>query len=183
MGQGLVPQHSRVEQKKPVGSRTRLGSKGTPPASARCGSTPWVKPTVGSGGCSQQRNDCTDVRQREWSRRSGAIAAGGWGGGGSKKQQRGDGIDARQRSRARWCDASAAGGLRPRESGSLDCNAKNRSAPRTWHAAARRTAAGDGLSVGLYTIFPSPILYGVWHTNGASVGGHILRNGRAIVLQ
>ena len=36
----------------------------------------------------------------------------------------------------------------------------------------------------LYTILPSPILYGVWHTKGGgSVGGRILRNGRAIVLQ
>jgi len=25
--------------------------------------------------------------------------------------------------------------------------------------------------VGLYTILPSPILYGVWHTKGGSVGG------------
>jgi len=38
------------------------------------------------------------------------------------------------------------------------------------------------LQVGLYTILPSPILYGVWHTKEGSVGGSILRNGRAIVL-
>jgi len=37
--------------------------------------------------------------------------------------------------------------------------------------------------VGLYTILPSPILYGVWHTKVGSVGGRILRNGHAIVLQ
>jgi len=37
--------------------------------------------------------------------------------------------------------------------------------------------------VTLYTILPLPILYGVWHTQEGSVGGHILRNGRAIVLQ
>ena len=38
-------------------------------------------------------------------------------------------------------------------------------------------------SVDLYTILPSPILYGVWHTRGGSVRGRILRNSRAIVLQ
>ena len=27
------------------------------------------------------------------------------------------------------------------------------------------------VSIGLYTILPSPILYGVWHTKGGSVGG------------
>jgi len=37
--------------------------------------------------------------------------------------------------------------------------------------------------IGLYTILPSPILYQVWHTQGRPVGGCILRNGRAIVLQ
>ena len=36
--------------------------------------------------------------------------------------------------------------------------------------------------VGLYMILLSPILYGVWHSEGA-VGGHTLRNGRANVLQ
>ena len=35
----------------------------------------------------------------------------------------------------------------------------------------------------LYTRLPSPILYGVWHKKGGSVGGRILRNARAIVLQ
>jgi len=39
------------------------------------------------------------------------------------------------------------------------------------------------IRLGLYTVLPSPILYGVWHTQGASVAGRILRNGRAIVLQ
>jgi len=39
------------------------------------------------------------------------------------------------------------------------------------------------LELGFYTIWQSPILYGVWHTTGGSVGGFILRNGRAIVLQ
>jgi len=38
-------------------------------------------------------------------------------------------------------------------------------------------------SVLAFTILPSPILYGVWHTKARSVGGRILRNGRAIVLQ
>ena len=38
-------------------------------------------------------------------------------------------------------------------------------------------------SLGLYTTLPSPILYGVCHKTGGSVGGRILRNGRAIVLQ
>jgi len=37
--------------------------------------------------------------------------------------------------------------------------------------------------IGLYTILPPSILYGVWHTKGGSVSGRILRNGRAIVLQ
>jgi len=45
-----------------------------------------------------------------------------------------------------------------------------------------------GLSqVSLYTMLPSPILYGVWHTKGGSVGGRILRGGvnpvNPIVLQ
>jgi len=39
------------------------------------------------------------------------------------------------------------------------------------------------LHVGLYTILPSPILYGVWHLKGGLVGGRIFRNDRAIVLQ
>jgi len=37
--------------------------------------------------------------------------------------------------------------------------------------------------VGLYTILPLPMLYGVWHTQGGSGGGRILRSSRAIVLQ
>jgi len=37
--------------------------------------------------------------------------------------------------------------------------------------------------VGLFTILPSPIFHGVWHTQGGSVGDRILRNDRAIVLQ
>ena len=37
--------------------------------------------------------------------------------------------------------------------------------------------------IGLLTILPSLILYGVWHTKEGSVGGRILRNGRAIVMQ
>jgi len=44
-----------------------------------------------------------------------------------------------------------------------------------------------GAWVDLHTILPSPIaiVYGVWLTRGAGglVGGRILRNGRAIVLQ
>jgi len=35
----------------------------------------------------------------------------------------------------------------------------------------------------LYTILPSPRACGIWHTKGVSVGGRILRNRRAIVLQ
>jgi len=39
-------------------------------------------------------------------------------------------------------------------------------------------------SLRLYTILPSPMLYGVWHTKeGGRWGGRILRNGGAIVLQ
>jgi len=36
-----------------------------------------------------------------------------------------------------------------------------------------REGRGDGTGgeVGLYTILPSPILYGVWHTKKGSVGG------------
>jgi len=34
--------------------------------------------------------------------------------------------------------------------------------------------------IGLYTISPVPISCGVWHKKGGSVGGRILRNGRAI---
>jgi len=37
--------------------------------------------------------------------------------------------------------------------------------------------------LGLYTILPSPISYGVWHTKGGAVRGRILRNSGAIVLQ
>ena len=42
---------------------------------------------------------------------------------------------------------------------------------------------GQQRQLGLYTILPSPILYGSRHTNGGSVRGRILPNGRAIVLQ
>ena len=42
---------------------------------------------------------------------------------------------------------------------------------------------GGSVGVGLYTIFPSPIVYGVWYKNRVLVGGRILRNGRPIVLQ
>jgi len=35
----------------------------------------------------------------------------------------------------------------------------------------------------LYTILPSPIVYGVWHTRGWSEGSRILLNSRAIVVQ
>jgi len=38
------------------------------------------------------------------------------------------------------------------------------------------------VGVGLYTIVPLPILYGVWQ-QGGSGGGRILRTSRAIVLQ
>jgi len=34
-----------------------------------------------------------------------------------------------------------------------------------------RCAAAGRLLFGLYTILPSPMLYGVWHTKGGSVGG------------
>jgi len=39
-----------------------------------------------------------------------------------------------------------------------------------------------GAQVSLCTILPSPILYGVWHEKEGSMGGRILRNGRAIVM-
>ena len=39
------------------------------------------------------------------------------------------------------------------------------------------------MKVDLYTMLPSRILYGVWHKQEGSVGGRVLRNGRAIVLQ
>ena len=39
------------------------------------------------------------------------------------------------------------------------------------------------LRVGLYTILSLPILYGIWHIKEGSVGGRMLRNGRAIVMQ
>jgi len=47
----------------------------------------------------------------------------------------------------------------------------------------RRTPVFTAPLFGLYTILPSPIVYGVWHKHGGSVKGGILRNGRAIVLQ
>jgi len=40
-----------------------------------------------------------------------------------------------------------------------------------------------GPKVGLYTILPLPIVYGVWHTQGGSGWSRILRISRAIVLQ
>jgi len=40
-----------------------------------------------------------------------------------------------------------------------------------------------GLTFGLHTPLSLSIVYGVWHTQGGSGGGRILRNGRAIVLQ
>jgi len=40
-----------------------------------------------------------------------------------------------------------------------------------------RRAAPVALLAGLYMILPSPILYGVWHKKGGSVGGRVLRNG------
>ena len=55
------------------------------------------------------------------------------------------------------------------------------------HTRARRSRSQysyRGSEVGLHTILLSAILYGVWHTKGRSGGGgHILPNGRAIVLQ
>jgi len=36
---------------------------------------------------------------------------------------------------------------------------------------------------GLYTILPSPILYGALHSKEMSLGGRILRYGREIILQ
>jgi len=44
-------------------------------------------------------------------------------------------------------------------------------------------AQNSKCTLGLYTILPLPILYGVWHKREKSVGGRILRNGRAIVLK
>jgi len=37
--------------------------------------------------------------------------------------------------------------------------------------------------LGVYTILPSPIVYGIWHTQGGSVGGRTLSKSRAVVLQ
>ena len=45
-----------------------------------------------------------------------------------------------------------------------------------------RNSLGIALQFGLYTILPSPTLYGVWHKKEGSVGERILRNGRAIVM-
>jgi len=61
----------------------------------------------------------------------------------------------------------------------------------SWSAAtaARLANAGAvlllvvGLALGLYTILPLPILYGVWHTKGGGGGGGILRISLAILLQ
>jgi len=41
----------------------------------------------------------------------------------------------------------------------------------------------SGVHFGLYTILRLPILYGVWHTQGGRMGGRILPNHRATVLQ
>ena len=62
---------------------------------------------------------------------------------------------------------------------------KSQAAPLPCQNPDSAAAARDrGLALlGLYTILPSPIWYGVWNEKGGSVGGRILRNGRAIVLQ
>jgi len=39
------------------------------------------------------------------------------------------------------------------------------------------------LLIGLHTILPLPILYGVWHTKGGAGGRRVLRHGRTTVLQ
>jgi len=44
-------------------------------------------------------------------------------------------------------------------------------------------SSAEALGVRLYTILSLPILYGVWHTQGGSGGGRMLRKSRAIVLQ
>jgi len=64
-------------------------------------------------------------------------------------------------------------------SSALICNALARKCSRRRSKHVERQSS-CGLQVGLYTILPSPILYGVWHKGGGSVGGRILRNGRAI---
>jgi len=52
------------------------------------------------------------------------------------------------------------------------------------HLAERPTRLDEGGAGGwFYTILPSPILFGVWHKKEGSVGGRILRNVRAMVLQ
>jgi len=51
--------------------------------------------------------------------------------------------------------------------------------PLIWGGGGR----GYPVGVGLYTILPSLIWHGVWHTKGGSLGRRILRNGRAIVFQ
>jgi len=52
---------------------------------------------------------------------------------------------------------------------------------RVHHVQEHRSRGGERLD--LYILLPSPILYGVWHEQGGSVAGRILRNGRPIVLQ
>jgi len=41
-----------------------------------------------------------------------------------------------------------------------------------WPAAGGPSDTGGGL--GPYTILPSPLVYGVWHQKGGSLGGRIL---------
>jgi len=41
--------------------------------------------------------------------------------------------------------------------------------------ALERGSVSEGSTVGLYTILPLPILYGVWHRKGGAEGVHVLR--------
>ena len=58
--------------------------------------------------------------------------------------------------------------------------------PRTGVSLLRSTLSGSRsvapAQFGRYTILPSSILYGVWHTKGGSGGRRILRNSRARVF-
>ena len=47
----------------------------------------------------------------------------------------------------------------------------------------RFTLAARPACIGLYTILSSPIMYGVWHIEGGSVGGRIFCKSRSQVLQ
>jgi len=59
----------------------------------------------------------------------------------------------------------------------IDCSQQGAGREYRWDA------GGCLLYLGLHTILPSPILYGVWHKKEVLVWGGILRDGGAIVLE